>query len=190
MTLLYPKGFKPGDAGASLAAGNFDGLHGDDLAIGAPFERMPANDDTYLAPGGVSVFRGYNLGFDVANGQSWNENTPGIADTASHSEMFGSALAVGDFNNDGKDDLAIGVRGEDFTFLGQTTQNGIDLIGNISGATFQQLTITQVTQNTEIKLGNFKLAILQNVQANTITANDFVTMGMTTISGIELPVVV
>jgi Ca2+-binding RTX toxin-like protein len=69
-------------------------------------------------------------------------------------------------------------------------QDGIDLIGNISGASFQQLTITQVNQNTQIGMNGFTLAILQNVQANTITANDFVAMGMTTISGIEVPVVV
>lgn len=112
MTLLYPKGFKSGDAGASLAAGNFDGLHGDELAIGAPGETRQIDDNTYMSHGGVSVFKGYNLGFDTTNAQSWNEDTPGIADSARGSELFGSALAVGDFNNDGKDDLAIGARQE------------------------------------------------------------------------------
>lgn len=42
---------------------------------------------------------------------SWTEDTTGILGTASCDDYFGASLAVGDFNNDGYDDLAVGTPG-------------------------------------------------------------------------------
>ena len=43
----------------------------------------------------------------------WNQDRPGVKDTAEPGELFGSSLGVGDFNNDGFADLAIGAPFED-----------------------------------------------------------------------------
>src|SRR5690606_2443867 len=43
----------------------------------------------------------------------WHQDTEGVADSAEISDGFGEVLAVGDFDRDGYDDLAIGVPGED-----------------------------------------------------------------------------
>jgi hypothetical protein len=77
--------------GSALATGDLDGDSVDDLAIGVPFE----------APGGaVVVVPGGRGGLD-----------PVGADIMVHSESFaryGWALAVGDVDNDGVGDLAVG----------------------------------------------------------------------------------
>jgi hypothetical protein len=43
---------------------------------------------------------------------TWSQATPGIAGAAEAGDAFGQVLAVGDFNDDGVDDLAIGSPGE------------------------------------------------------------------------------
>lgn len=48
-------------------------------------------------------------GFSANNNQLWSQDSPGIAENSQGGEFFGSALASGGFDNDGFDDLAIGV---------------------------------------------------------------------------------
>jgi hypothetical protein len=43
----------------------------------------------------------------------WTRDTTGVLGTAACDDWFGAALAAGDFNKDGKDDLAIGAPGAD-----------------------------------------------------------------------------
>ncbi len=45
--------------------------------------------------------------------QIWHQDSDGIAGRAELRDNFGDALAAGDFNNDGFEDLAIGVARED-----------------------------------------------------------------------------
>jgi hypothetical protein len=47
------------------------------------------------------------------NDQLWDQNRSGVEDIAEAGDHFGSALAVGDFDQDGFADLAIGVPDED-----------------------------------------------------------------------------
>ena len=50
----------------------------------------------------------------VLNGDTvLTQNTAGFVDSVEANDGFGSVLAVGDFNNDGFDDLAIGSPDED-----------------------------------------------------------------------------
>ena len=44
--------------------------------------------------------------------QRWTQGSDGILDDAEGGDVFGAALAAGDFNGDGFADLAIGVPGE------------------------------------------------------------------------------
>lgn len=89
--------------GLSLAAGDFDADGRADLAVGAPGERLGVNTRS----GAVYVYRGSMLGLEPQRridqaGLGFNE--PG--------DEFGSAVAVGDFDDDGHADLAIGAPGE------------------------------------------------------------------------------
>jgi len=94
--------------GAALTAGDFDHDGFDDLAIGVPSESLPGAS---LA-GVVQVLYGSVTGLSATNNQLWSQDSPGIAENAQGGEWFGYALASGDFDKDGFDDLAIGVPNE------------------------------------------------------------------------------
>jgi hypothetical protein len=112
--LQVPDDAEAGDSLASaLAAGDFDGDGQDDLAIGIPSEDLGAGEQAITAAGAVVVLYGAPAGLETAGAQFWTQDTPGIADAVDDHEFFGSALATGDFDGDGRGDLAIGVPWED-----------------------------------------------------------------------------
>ncbi|MBD2463007.1 FG-GAP repeat protein [Oscillatoria sp. FACHB-1407] len=95
--------------GSVLIAGNFNGASGTDLAIGVQFEDIAAA----INAGAVNVAYGTNSGLTASNNQIWHQGVVGLPWTAETNDLFGTSLAAGDFNRDGRDDLAIGVSGED-----------------------------------------------------------------------------
>ena len=96
---------EPGDAfGAALAAGDFDNDDFADLAAGAPFEAI----GSLRGAGAVSVLYGSTGGLTTTGGQLFTQ----VAGTVEAGDLFGSALASGDFDNDGLADLAAGAPGE------------------------------------------------------------------------------
>jgi hypothetical protein len=99
--------------GAALAAGDFNDDGRDDLAIGAPFEDV----DTISSAGAVNVLYGSPAGLTAAGDQIWHQDVMDIAGVAEDNDQFGVALAVGDFDGDGEDDLAIGADSEDVETL-------------------------------------------------------------------------
>ncbi len=94
--------------GAALAAGDFDGDGIDDLAVGVPGEGLPRAP----AAGAVTVFYGSATGLVRLGGIELRADTA-LAGEAEAGDRFGVALAAGDVNGDGVDDLAVGVPGED-----------------------------------------------------------------------------
>jgi hypothetical protein len=101
--------------GVALATGDFDGDGKDDLASGVPGEDIGGEQDA----GAVNVVYGSGSGLTPNGNQVWYQGTVGIAGGPEPSDQFGGDLAVGDFDGDGFDDLAIGVVLEDIS----STQN-------------------------------------------------------------------
>jgi hypothetical protein len=103
--------------GSALAAGDFNNDGFIDLAIGVPGEDI----GTIADAGAVTVLYGSATGLSASGGQFFSQNTPGVLGGAETEDGFGSALGVGDFNNDTFADLAIGVPSEG---LGGASQAG------------------------------------------------------------------
>ena len=98
--------------GAALAIGDFDDDGFADLAVGDPLEGFDCVTPCGLA-GAVIVLRGSASGLTADGNQHWSERTPGVPGNYERKDLFGLALAAGDFDGDGADDLAIGAPGED-----------------------------------------------------------------------------
>lgn len=103
--------------GRVLAAGDFDNDGFDDLAIGVPLENAFSVNNA----GAVNVLFGSAAGLTATNNEIWQQDSTGVIGVAADDDQFGSALAVGDFDNDGFDDLAIGVPNDN---IGTASQAG------------------------------------------------------------------
>ena len=93
--------------GRSLAFGDFDDDGRDELVVGAPYEKVGTSNDA----GAVSIFYDIQI-FPTRLNRTYTQNDLSGAD-AQASDMFGRAVATGDFDGDGRADLAIGAPGED-----------------------------------------------------------------------------
>src|SRR6187551_2868316 len=107
-------------AAAAQVHGDFNGDGIADLAIGVPNEDVGTIGDA----GAVHVLYGTTTGVSSANTQIWTQNSLGIVgDVSEELDLFGYALAAGDFNGDDFDDLAVGVVGEDVAVFQGTAAN-------------------------------------------------------------------
>ena len=94
-----------GEPRQGLVAADFDGNGCDDLAIGVPGEDFSGMTNA----GVVQVLYGSpGAGLTEAGDQTWHQDAPGIAGVAEGYNYFGSSLAAGDFDGNGRADLVAG----------------------------------------------------------------------------------
>ncbi|MEZ5382744.1 MAG: lamin tail domain-containing protein [Microthrixaceae bacterium] len=93
--------------GDTTTFGDFNGDGYDELVVGVPRENVGSAADA----GVIHVFSGGQGGLSETAEEDYSQYGP-LPGAAEAGDRFGSALAAGDFNRDGFDDLAIGVPGE------------------------------------------------------------------------------
>ncbi len=120
---------------SARAGGDFNGDGYDDAAIGSPGDRILG-----FPTGSVAIVYGASFGFDTFGSFFQQQHV-----TAMHfglapnlGDRFGEALAIGDFDGDGFDDLAIGIPGRDLH--GATNAGAVGVVyGAPNGLDFERV---------------------------------------------------
>ncbi len=116
--------------GGAVVAGDFNNDGADDLAIGVRGDN---------GAGAVNVLYGGNDGLSTTNDQLITQDDTAALGSSEPGDGFGHSLAVGDFDNDGRDDLAIGVPEENDGSIVDSggveviygSNNGLDLSNSV-----------------------------------------------------------
>lgn len=90
--------------GNTLGVGDFDGDGADDLTVGSLLEDVTIVSDA----GAINVIYGSATGLTDLGDQAWSRDTDGIEGSTGVGDRWSSAIGVGDFNGDGRDDIAVG----------------------------------------------------------------------------------
>jgi hypothetical protein len=149
-----------GRLGAAMAVGDFNGDGKSDLAIAAPNDE-PGDKFSLPDPGGkVRVDYGSSTGLHT-NIESLFSSVSITGVLPEAGEGFGAALTAGDFNGDGKSDLAIGVPFKDVQVIvngtSQTLTNAgeVDIIyGSTTGVSLDAKPPQRWTQENAVKPGS------------------------------------
>ncbi len=129
--------------GAALAAVDLNRDFRDDLAVGVP---------GVLGSGAVQIFVGSSSGFDWTQNALWTEDQLLGGGASEFGDRFGQALAAGDFDYDGYDDLAMGDPSED---IGASANTGMVLLSFGSANALTPTRVKQYLQSTIFGLPSY-----------------------------------
>jgi hypothetical protein len=139
-----PGGALAGDRlGCFQSIGDFNGDGRLDLEIGADGRTV----GTAATAGGFYVMYSGLTGPSYIGAQLWTQNTAGVPDNAESLDNFADSTAVGDFNNDNIDDLAVSDDREDLTGIAGA-DHGAVIVFNGSTAGLTTTGVRMLTQNT------------------------------------------
>jgi len=123
--------------GQALAAGDFDGDGFADLAASARVAGGASN------AGEVVVLYGSVDGLETVGADRFDQNSTGIPGTRTAGNGWGSSLAAGDLNGDGRAELVVGATGE--TVGGEVAAGSVTVLfgtaGGLSGAGAKRFTL-------------------------------------------------
>ena len=134
--------------GYALAAGDFNGDGWTDLAVGAPGRSKQSGVGWLFDFGAVEIYQvdEYYCSGQLCHTETWEQDDI-FSQSSESGDQFGTALAAGDFNGDGRADLAIGVPLEDVVVNGVSIADAgeVDVIyGEASGFSRSAYTRTEV----------------------------------------------
>jgi hypothetical protein len=140
-TISNNSGANPQDAfGSALAAADFHGDLITDLIIGAPKGKVSVASPL---SGVIYIYKGKINAVPVASGK---KSQTGL-DTDEIEDRFGAALAAGDFNNDGRADLAVGAPGERISDT--SSGKAYVFLGNLMSTLTPSVSLTQTGIETD-----------------------------------------
>ena len=124
---------EPGDEfGTIIGVGDFNADGYDDAVCGVPLEDLYDDSPQEKSNAGVvNIIYGGPDGFSATGSQLWTLDNAELSFGALAGDRFGAAVAAGDFNGDGVDDLAIGAPGASID-----GQNGAGMVTILYGQPF------------------------------------------------------
>ena len=132
--------------GRSMSAGDYNNDGFDDLVVGTPWEDISVGFPPGLInAGALTVIYGSASGLSFTPEPVppfWIQGFGFLKDVAEHNDLFGMSLSSGDYNGDGRDDLAVGVLFEDIGF--KVSAGAVHIIyGSASGLSATAVLVDQ-----------------------------------------------